>query len=388
MDTDGVNFETPPDVETHTYIGRGLNELVEVNKVYEGIAADVAQFNDIFMRNEMGLDIDYIAPATINVSKKNYIIKIIKKGKEKIKLTGNTIKSKKLQQYVADFLDEGLKHLLNGDGLSFIESYYAHIEKIHNKEIPLAKIANKARVKQSVEDYGKHIKKVTKAGTPMSRQAHMELVIQNNYPANLGETIYYVNNGPKKGSGDVCMKNKWTKKEKREYESTHGHPMPDDYKLLEINSYMIPEKEIMENPDMKGDYNVARYIAIFNKRIEPLLVVFKPEIRDDILVENPKDRQYFTKQQCELVNGHPLKPENQDKLDEVLTLSDSEVAFWNKMGVDPYFMYVENSLTEIDYSWVEFNRSLLDSNQSHVKNNEDEIFDEENSDNIAHAVFV
>jgi DNA polymerase I len=388
MDTDGVNFETPPDVETHTYIGRGLNELVEVNKVYEGIAADVAQFNDIFMRNEMGLDIDYIAPATINVSKKNYIIKIIKKGKEKIKLTGNTIKSKKLQQYVADFLDEGLKHLLNGDGLSFIESYYAHIEKIHNKEIPLAKIANKARVKQSVEDYGKHIKKVTKAGTPMSRQAHMELVIQNNYPANLGETIYYVNNGPKKGSGDVCMKNKWTKKEKREYESTHGHPMPDDYKLLEINSYMIPEKEIMENPDMKGDYNVARYIAIFNKRIEPLLVVFKPEIRDDILIEDPKDRQYFTKQQCELVNGHPLKPENQDNLDEVLTLSDSEVAFWNKMGVDPYFMYVEDSLTEIDYSWVEYNRSLLDSNQSHVKNNEDEIFDEENSDNIAHAVFV
>jgi DNA polymerase I len=388
MDTDGVNFETPPDVETHTYIGKGLNELVEVGKVYEGIAADVAQFNDIFMRNEMGLDIDYIAPATINVSKKNYIIKIIKKGKEKIKLTGNTIKSKKLQQYVADFLDEGLKHLLNGDGLSFIESYYAHIEKIHNKEIPLAKIANKSRVKQSVEDYGKHIKKVTKAGTPMSRQAHMELVIQNNYPANLGETIYYVNNGPKKGSGDVCMKNKWTKKEKREYESTHGHPMPDDYKLLEINSYMIPEKEIMENPDMKGDYNVARYIAIFNKRIEPLLVVFKPEIRDDILVENPKDRQYFTKQQCELVNGHPLKPENQDNLDEVLTLSDSEVAFWNKMGVDPYFMYVEDSLTEIDYSWVEFNRSLLDSNQSHVKNNEDEIFDEKNSDNIEHAVFV
>ena len=107
------------------------------------------------MRNEMGLDIDYVAPSCINVSRKNYIIKVVKKGKEKIKLTGNTIKSKKLQQYVVEFLDEGLKHLLNGDGHSFIELYYEYVNKIHNKEIPLAKIANKARVKQSVEDYKK-----------------------------------------------------------------------------------------------------------------------------------------------------------------------------------------------------------------------------------------
>lgn len=388
MDTDGVNFETPLDVETHTYIGKGLNELVEAGKVYEGIEADVAEFNDIFMRNEMGLDIDYIAPATINVSKKNYIIKVIKKGKEKIKLTGNTIKSKKLQQYIADFLDEGLKHLLNGDGHSFIELYYSYIEKIHNKEIPLSKIANKSRVKQSIDDYKIHIKKVTKAGNLMSRQAHMELIMQNNYQPNLGETIYFVNNGPKKGSGDVSMKSKWTKKQKKEYEETHGHPMPEDYKLLEINCYMIPEKEIMENPNMTGDYNVARYIEIFNKRIEPLLVVFKPEIREDILVDDPTKRQYFTKAQCELINGYPLKPENQDKLDEVLTLSDSEVAFWNKMGKDPYFMYVEDSLKHIDQTWVDYNRSLINNNQSHVKNNEDEIFDEENIDNIEHAIFV
>jgi hypothetical protein len=32
------------------------------------------------------------------------------------------------------------------------------------------------------------------------------------------------------------MKNKWTKKEKKEYESTHGIPMPDNYRVLEINS--------------------------------------------------------------------------------------------------------------------------------------------------------
>ncbi len=109
MDTDGVNFSTPEDIDTHIYIGKGLNELVEKGKEYKGIEADTAEFNDIFMRNEMGLDIDYTAPACINVSRKNYIIKLLKKGKEKIKLTGNTIKSKKLQQYIVEFLDEGLK---------------------------------------------------------------------------------------------------------------------------------------------------------------------------------------------------------------------------------------------------------------------------------------
>ena len=110
-----------------------LNELVIEGKEYHGIEADTAEFNDIFMRNEMGLDIDYTAPACINVSRKNYIIKLIKKGKEKIKLTGNTIKSKKLQTYVVEFLDEGLKYLLDGDGLSFVELYYDYVEKIYNK---------------------------------------------------------------------------------------------------------------------------------------------------------------------------------------------------------------------------------------------------------------
>ena len=63
MDTDGVNFETPEGIENTRYVGKGLNELVKEGKEYTGIEADTAEFNDIFMRNEMGLDIDYIAPA-------------------------------------------------------------------------------------------------------------------------------------------------------------------------------------------------------------------------------------------------------------------------------------------------------------------------------------
>ena len=386
MDTDGVNFETPIDIEEHKYIGRGLNELVIEGKEYVGIEADTAEFNDTFMRNEMGLDIDYTAPACINVSRKNYIIKLIKKGKEKIKLTGNTIKSKKMQQYIVDFLDEGLKMLLNGQGLEFVELYYSHVEKIFNNQIPLAKIANKSRVKQSVDEYKKHIMKTTKSGSLMSRQAHMELIILNNHPAGLGDTIFYVNNGKKKSSGDVEKKNKWTKKEVLEYLETTGSEMPSDYSVLNVNCYMIPEKEIQNNPDLTGDYNVARYLNVFNKRLEPLLVVFKPEIREDILIEDPKDRQYFTKAQCELVNGYPLKEEGQDKLEEVMTLSDSEVIFWNRVQRDPYFMYMEDSLSLADPYWVEKNRRVVSMQEESIVSNEEEIIDNNNHDYALHVI--
>jgi DNA polymerase elongation subunit (family B) len=386
MDTDGVNFETPDNINDTVYVGKGNNELVIEGKEYRGIEADTAEFNDIFMRNEMGLDIDYTAPACINVSRKNYIIKLIKKGKEKIKLTGNTIKSKKLQTYIVEFLDEGLKYLLNGDGHSFVELYYEYVEKIFNKEIPLSKIANKARVKQSISDYKKYVTKTTKAGSLMSRQAHMELIMNSDYPAGLGDTIYYVNNGVKKSSGDVQKIARPTKKQQEEYLLKHGTVMPNDF--IEVNCYMIDEKEITNNPELKGDYNVPRYLHNFNKRMEPLLVVFHPSIREDILIDDPKDRQYFTKAQCELVNGYPLKEEGQDKLDEVMTLSDSEVIFWNRVGRDPFFMYVENSLELVDQYWVEHNRKVVTLQAESTKSNEEEIIENNNHDYAFHAIEI
>lgn len=387
MDTDGVNFETPDNIDDTVYIGKGFNELVEEGKEYRGISADTAEFNDIFMRGEMGLDIDYTAPSCINVSRKNYIIKLVKKGKEKIKLTGNTIKSKKLQQYVVEFLDEGLKYLLDGDGVEFLNLYYKTLTMIYEKQIPLAKMANKSRVKQSAEDYRKYITKTTKSGASMARQAHMELVLQNNHKAGLGETIYYINNGVKKTDGDVQRISKPTKKFQEEFKEKYGKDVPPNY--IQINCYMIPEKDIMDNPDLKGDYNVARYINNFNKRVEPLLVVFKPEIRNEILIENPEDRVSFTRKQCELVNGFPLKADGQDNLEEVMTLSDSEVLFWNRVERDPFFMYLENSIEHVDQKWVDYNRKVVKFQADSVRNNSDEEIIETNGNDYAlHAAII
>ena len=335
MDTDGVNFETPSDRDEYKYIGKGLNGLVKEGKEYVGAEADVAEYNDLFLRGEMGLDIDGVWPSTINVARKNYAL-LTDKGK--VKLTGNTIKSKKLQTYVAEFLDKGLRMLLDGKGGEFLDFYYEYVDKLYNKQIPLAKIANKARVKQSIDDYKVHITKTTKAGNMMSRQAHMELLIKEGKNPGLGDTIYYVNNGEKKSHGDVQKKK-------------NG---------LVLNFYLINEQDIEKNPDLLGDYNVARYMAAFNKRIEPLLVVYKPEIREDILIEDPKDRPIFTKSQTELVRGYPMKEAHQDTLEEVLTLSDMELTFWKSVGIDPYYMYIENTLDLVDTQWVSKNRKMMD----------------------------
>ena len=252
MDTDGVNFSCPSNVEDREYIGVGNNELVEKYKAYLGSEADVAEYNDLFMRGEMGLDTDGQWPACINVARKNYAL-LMKNGV--VKLTGNSIKSKKIQGYLEEFIDKGLRLLLEGKGNKFIEYYYEYLTKIYNKEILLAHIANKSRVKQTIEAYKKRCKQRTKAGHLMARQAHMELIIKENIPVSLGDTIYYVNNGTAMSHGDVQRKKK-----------------KDGSEEIVLNSYLISENDL-EN-GMTGEYNVPRYVSTFNKRVEPLLVCF------------------------------------------------------------------------------------------------------------------
>jgi DNA polymerase elongation subunit (family B) len=387
LDTDGVNFETPQDREDYTYVGKGLNGLVKEGEVYVGAEADVAEYNDLFMRNEMGLDIDGVWPATINVARKNYAL-LTDKGK--VKLTGNSIKSKKLQTYVAEFLDKGLRMLLDGKGGEFLDFYYEYVNKIFNKEIPLAKMANKARVKQSIDDYKVHVTKTTKSGSLMSRQAHMELLINANKKPGLGDTIYYVNNGEKKSHGDVQKKTtKMTKKQIEDYTKIHGGVPPEMLSKSEVilNCYLIDEKEIENNPDLLGDYNVSRALAAFNKRIEPLLVVYNPDIRKDILIENPIDQPIFTKSQTELGRGYPMKEKDQDNLDEVLTLSDMEIVFWQTVGIDPYYMYIDDTINLVEKSRIDHNRKLMLENKVKKSVDVDDLYEFDEDGDLMSLVF-
>jgi DNA polymerase elongation subunit (family B) len=339
MDTDGVNFSKPEGWENRRYIGKGLNWKVKEGKEYTGDDADVAEFNDLFMRGEMALDTDGTWPSCINLARKNYAVM---EASGKIKLTGNTIKSKKLPLYIEDFLDKGVKMLLEGKGQEFVEWYYEYVQKIFNLEIPLMKIAQRAKVKLTIDDYNKRCTQKTKGGSLMSRMAHMELAIKHNLNVQLGDVIYYVNNGLRASHGDVqkITKSNYTKKELDLFTTEHGkEPENKSTSVIQLNCYMLEPNEIENNPNMKGEYNIQRAITTFNKRIAPLLVVFKEEIRDGLIVTNPEDRGFFTKDQCELINGVPFKDGDQDTLDEVLTLSDGEVKYWDKRGMDPDYIY-------------------------------------------------
>jgi len=337
MDTDGINWSKPEDVDSRVYIGKGLNWKVTKGKEYKGDDADVAEFNDMFMKGEMALDTDGTWPSCINLARKNYAVM---DAKGKIKLTGNTIKSKKLPLYIEVFLDKGVKFLLEGKGQEFIEWYYEYLQKIYDKKIPLKEIAQRAKVKLSIQDYLKRTKQKTKAGGDMSRMAHMELAIKHKLNVNLGDVIYYVNNGAKPSDGDVQkITKKLTKKQTEEYIKTYGKNPPLPISEIQINCYMLDSKSLEENPELTGDYNVARAIATFNKRIEPLLVVYKDEVRENLLVSNPDERGLFTKDQCNLINGHPFEPEDQDSLEEVLILSEGEVRYWEKRGINPNYIY-------------------------------------------------
>ena len=274
----------------------------------------------------MGVDVDEICEATINIARKNYADLI----DGKVKLVGNTIKSKKLPTYIAEFIDRGLDLLLHGNGYDFISDYYDTIERIYNQEIPLSKIANKSRVRMSVKDYEKRAQQLNKAGNPLPKQAHMELIIKENLTVDLGDTIYYVNTGTRKSHGDIQ-----TKTDKK-----------TNLKTVNINCQYISQDIIENHPETTGVYNIERYIDAFNKRIKPLLVCFSPEVRDDILITSPLHRQYFTRKQLELTSGQPFGDGDQDTIEDLLTITPEELDFWESIGVSPTYMFEDYGILD------------------------------------------
>jgi len=393
-DTDGFNFAFPDNVNDIKYVAKGSHWKTtdDAGKELVGLDAVLAEFNENYMEGRMGLDIDDICNSTINFARKNYANDI----GGKIKLVGNSVKSKKMSVFIEEFLGKGIRMLLDGDGYSFVKFYHEYVDKIYNFQIPLVKMASKAKVKSTITDYKKKSLTKNKAGNPMPKQAHMELAIKNNLDVTLGDVLYYINTGSAKSHGDLktVEKNKMTKKEKDAYFAANG-TLPKVEKVTELNCKLIDpetvekdfenikELELLkkalvsmeENNETEFDdysfiqkriteieeslftdeYNVARYLDAFNKKVKPLLVCFHPDIRSKILldivkvkdkttkktVERLKERVIFTKGECELVSGMPFKDGDQDSYKDLMTMEDKEIKFWDKVNKIPNNMEVE-----------------------------------------------
>lgn len=378
--TDGFNFKMPSVfryTKDNPYIGKGLGRNVVEGLAYIGVDADVAEFEDLYLNkaynggiNKMGLGIDEYCPATINFSRKNYC-DLLDNGKTK--KVGNTIKSRRMSGYIEKFLDGGIDMLLHGNGQDFIEAYYDYIAKIYNYQIPLRDIASKGKIKKTLEEYKADCNTFTKSGSKKSRQAWYELAILNNMNVNMDDTLYYVNCGTSKSESDVKrVTHQFVKvdnevvelnskikrqilleecekqgidikllKEKDKKEILKPHIIKEEDEII-INCKLVPndiieaEDDILCNDEI--EYNVVKYIDQFNNRISPLLVCFSLDIRDKILIKNPDDRQYFTKEQCQLVSGFPNEEKDQDTYEQLMSLDRKELDYWVSIDEKPPFV--------------------------------------------------
>jgi hypothetical protein len=73
------------------------------------------------------------------------------------------------------------------------------------------------------------------------------------------------------------------------------------------------------------------------------LIVFNKEVRENLLVTDPEQRGFFTTDQCQLTNGLPFRPEDQDSIEDLLTITEKEVEFWKNIGVSPDYIYEQAS---------------------------------------------
>lgn len=277
--------------------------------------------------------------------------------------------------YISKFLEKGIRHLLKNDGAGFLDEYYNYIEKIYNYQIPLRDIASKGKIKKSINEYLEDVKTLTKAGRPKSRQAWYELAIREGLKVDNGDTIYYINTGKSKSQADIKKVTRWfimttnligeektdiTAKIEKEYKIykknnkdksdfldkeawiNTNYPLAFKEEEIIMNCVLLPREILEKEEDVYCsddiEYNTAKYIDAFNKRITPLLVCFKREIRDRILITNPNDRQYFTTDESQLCSGEPNKISDQDTYEKLMTMEDKEIKFWTKYNLTPPFI--------------------------------------------------
>lgn len=416
-DTDGFDLKLP-EVFRYTdeqpYIGKGMSRNVKKDKEYTGPYADIAEFEETYFTHafnggilKMGIDCEEIISAGINFARKNYAC-LFPDGS--LKKVGNTIKSRKMSGFLQKFINNGIDLLLHENGHKFLENYYNYIDDIYNYRIPIKDIASKGNIKKKLSEYVLDTNTLTKAGTKKSRQCWYELAIKNNLDVHMGDSIFYVNTGVKKSDSDVKrITHQFVKVDGKEVElnakitrellSPICEKQNTPYKSLKtkqkkdmlkkfivreedeilLNCKMVPQEIVNDDKDVLCsqaeelgfepiEYNVDKYIDQFNKRITPLLVVFSKDIRDKILITNPKDRKYFTEEQSKLVSGEPYSDEDEDDYDALMTPERKEVEFWVKMEKKPPFT------EEIGQNWDE----IVSNYKEELKTEMNELYQEEN----------
>lgn len=396
--TDGVFFSFGNADLSYTYIGKGKNWLVTKDKLYEGIYAYVAEFNDLFMKGIMGLDVDEIVESVINFSKGNYVYLKNKKGKdgtfkEEIEIVGGAIIKKTQSEYISEFAKTMMLKLLKNEPLEAINFYWDYVHKIENYEIDTRKIATKAPIKKTKEGYLEHIKGKNKNGAALNRQVHMELLIKNNIDFEADGYVHYINTGKTKNDKDsesvqtkigsisleeisvaqveTLFKKGDRKTIKNFFLKVHEngqfivnekilngefHLIFDNiedwkdikYKIRELKKgvfldffkveYIVSCNLVdLDDPNFAVQYNTELYINKLNSAVHPLFICFKPEIRNKLIIEKMSDKPFVLEKDLELINNIPFEKHesSQTTMEEFFTLPDEELEYWEEVNTNP-----------------------------------------------------
>ena len=341
----------------------------------------------------MSVDNDGEYISCLNLSRINYATLALVKDKksneikEKIKLTGNTIKSKVMPGYIEEFINKGFDLILHGKGQEFVNYYYDYVDDLRYTRIPLKKIATKNRIKSTLSAYRKRGN--DKNGRAKAMQAHMELIIEqrNNLAVELFEkhkanlifskseekltpedklklvsnymppepaldsVVYQVNTGYLKSHGNSNrIKDKDTGKER--YAST-----------------LISADDLLNNPNMTKEYNVAKYLDAFNSRVTTLLVGFDEHVQKTLLSKIVKKKEKDELGNISVktdVTKHSYNPDElilksfeKDTFEEAMHLEEKEVEFWNKTGYDPRLVWGGFSMYDDDKVYYEIYEGAL-----------------------------
>jgi DNA polymerase elongation subunit (family B) len=399
--TDGINFQIPDRTTIKVNNAEVLYDQPEglIDEMWKygdktGIAALIEKFNKEEMRPPyMSVDNDGEYISCLNLARINYatlsLVKDKKTGeiKEKIKLTGNTIKSKVMSEYIEEFIDKGFELILHGKGKEFVDYYYDYVDDLRFCRIPLKKIASKSKVKTTLNGYKKRGK--DKNGQEKGKQAHMELLIEkrekiarmlfeqhkgefnlekvkniddidtimklvSNYmppEPELDSVVYHVNRGYLKShGGSSWIKDKETGEER-------------------FAAELIDSNNLLDNPEMRGKYNVAKYLSAFNSRVSTILVGFDDHVINTLLAKIVKKKikdEFGNKKVEEELIKHSYNPGelelknfDGDTYEESMYLEPKEVKFWNKTGYDPRLVWNGFSMYENDRVYYEIYEGAL-----------------------------
>jgi hypothetical protein len=403
--TDGINCIIPK--TSNIILGVGENTISEteipISEAWQyngliGVSALIDKYNKEVLANYRServnsesylmVDDDGQFTACINLSKINYATLSKVKNKktgllvDKVKLTGNTIKSKSMSEYIEDFIGSGFELLLHNKGKEFVELYYQYVNDIIYRKIPLKKIARKDKINKTIETYVNRGN--NKNGQKKGMQGFMECMIdlrneniETTFQKHKHElTLNKLEEKLKLEDKFKLIKNLMPKEPELDsyvYTINIGEKYndPDSKRVVDENgkkrllSVLFIEEDFEDKPNLVVNYNIKKYLNAFNSRVEKILVAFEDKVADKILAKFKKvkvvgvDGKKYTEEQL-IINDffensdYELKNFELDNIEESMILEKKEVDFWNKYGYNPYLVWdgfkTEKGLkTEIRY---------------------------------------